>query len=418
MKGEVGSALNILFVHQNFPGQFGPLASYLAAQPGYRVAAICEASARSLPEVSSFRYSLSAEDISATHVFARRFHIECKRAEQVLYAAIGLQSSGFRPDVVLAHHGWGETLPLRSVFPEARLVTYFEFFYTAKGADVGFDPAEGPLNPDREVALRAKNAAALLALVECDVGLSPTRWQRSTFPPEFQGKIRVCHEGVDTQTVAPDPGATIALGADLVLGTTDEVITFVARDLEPIRGYPVFMRALPRILRERPRAHILIVGGDGTSYGASPPENDTWKAAGLRAVSDAIDHGRVHFLGRLAYADYLNVLLVSSVHVYLSHPFVLSWSLIEAMSAGCAVVAADTAPCREVIDGSNGLLVDPLDDDAVARAVVSVLAGRHDARALGSAARNTVLRLFDRQECLVRQHRILLGTDVDSPCST
>ena len=360
--------MKVLFVHQNFPAQFGHIAAALAADPACAVAAIGSETAGSVTGVRLVRYGLAQPDLRHTHAFARRFDVECRRAEQVLYAAGDLIASGFTPDVVVVHHGWGEALPLRAAFPQARLVLYCEYYYQARGGDVGFDPADAPLSRDGETALRARNAATLLALAECDVAVAPTKWQRSTFPREFQPKIKVIHEGIDTREVRRDPGAGFSPRPGLVLRPGDEVVTFVARDLEPIRGYPTFMRALPRLLAERPRAHVVIVGADGTSYGAPPPEGDSWKAIGLRAVADAIDESRVHFVGRLARADYLSVLSVSAAHVYLTAPFVLSWSMLEAMAMRCPLVASDTAPCREVVeDGVNGLLVDFFDADGSRR---------------------------------------------------
>ena len=379
--------MNVLFVHQNFPAQFSHLAAALAEEVGCRVAAIGSETARAMPGVSLFHYTFNAQDLRPTHVFARRFDLDCRRAEQVLYAANTVLASGFVPDVVVVHPGWGEALPLRAVFPSARLVVYCEYYYRAVGGDVGFDPRDPPLSRDGEITLQAKNAASLLALVDCDVAISPTAWQRSRYPAEFQDKISIGHEGVDIELARADPTATITLREGVMLRSGDEVVTFVARDLEPLRGYLDFMRALPDLLRERPRAHVVVVGGDGVSYGAESPAGDNWKAIGLRAVEREIDTARVHFVGRLPYRDYLRVLQVSAVHVYLSHPFVLSWSLLEAMSTGCAVVASDTPPCREVIDGTNGMLVDGFDAAAVSARIVSLLADRSRAEALGHLLR-------------------------------
>ena len=400
--------MKILFVHQNFPAQFGHIAAALATDPTCEVAAIGSETVGSVAGVRLVRYSLGQPDLRHTHTFARRFDVDCRRAEQVLYAAGDLIASGFMPDVVVVHHGWGEALPLRAAFPQARLVLYCEYYYQAQGGDVGFDPADPPLTRDGETALRARNAATLLALSECDIAISPTKWQRSTFPREFHSKIRVIHEGIDTQEVRRDPNATFSPRPGLTLRPGDEVVTFVARDLEPIRGYPTFMRALPRSLAERPAAHIVIVGADGTSYGAPPPEGDTWKAIGLRAVADSIDMARVHFVGRLARADYLTVLSLSAVHVYLTVPFVLSWSMLEAMAMRCPLVASDTAPCREVIEsGLNGVLVDFFDVDALAEQVHRLLADPARGAALGGEARRTVKKRYRLDRALEKIRKAL-----------
>ena len=321
-----------------------------------------------------YRYDFAVRDLHVVHPFARRFDVECRRAEQIIYLASDLIASGFKPDVVVVHCGWGESLPIKALFSDAKVVTYFEFFYRPAGLDVGFDPEWEGLSTDGVVGLRVRNAATLLALAEADVAVSPTAWQRSTFPPALQPLISVCHDGIDTEAVRPDPAAQLTLPNGRTIKAGDEVVTFVARNLEPLRGYHAFMRALPQVLRTRPRARILIVGSDGVSYGANPPPGRTWRDLFLEEVRPHLDLERVHFLGRLSHADYVRVLQVSTAHVYLTYPFVLSWSLLEAMSAGCLVIGSATGPVKEVIDGSNGVLVDFFDREALARAITAALA--------------------------------------------
>jgi glycosyltransferase involved in cell wall biosynthesis len=402
--------MDVLFIHNNFPAQFRHLAPYLAKQPGVRVAAIGAQNARAMPGVRLIKYALTSYDGSPSHPFARRFDLECHRAEQVLYALSTLASSGFNADVIVAHPGWGETLPVRSIFPDARLIVYCEFFYGSRGRDVGFD-AEFPSNgADGNVALQSKNAATLLALSECDAGLAPTAWQRSTFPDIFHDRIRVLHEGVDTATVKPDPDATLRLPSGRTLTAKDEVVTFVARNLEPLRGYHVFMRALPRIMAERPNAEIVIVGGHGTSYGAPPPPGTTWHSIFRDEVRNSVDLRRVHFCGHLPYQSYLNALQISSAHVYLTYPFALSWSLIEAMSAGCVVIGSDTAPLRDVVNRQNGMLVPFFDTEQLSGRVVDVLAHPDRYRDMRAAARRTALQDYDlARKCLPALSQFVRG---------
>ncbi|MFD2183684.1 glycosyltransferase [Rhodoplanes azumiensis] len=403
--------MNVLFVHNNFPAQFGAVAQALAREQGVRVAAIGSPTARPVPGVTVLRYDDARRaDPAVVHPFARRFETECRRAEQVLYAATALRASGFVPDVVVAHPGWGETLPLREAFPTARHIVYCEFYYAAEGGDVGFDPEFPGYGLDGRVAIDMKNAATLLALAGRARGVSPTRWQRSTYPESLQPLIEVVHEGIDTTRATPDPVATVVLPDGRRLRVGDEVITFVARNLEPLRGYHVFMRSLPRVLAARPNARVLIVGADGPGYGLRPPPGTTWKARFLDEVAPRLDRERVHFLGPVAHDVFLDVLRVSSAHVYLTYPFVLSWSLLEAMSAGCLVIASDTPPLREVIDGDTGVLVPFFDVPRLADTVVEALAAPERFRPLRAAARRRVTAHYDRDRvCVPRMLRLVRG---------
>jgi glycosyltransferase involved in cell wall biosynthesis len=395
--------MNILFVHNNFPAQFRNLAVELAGNPRHRIAAIGAEGAQALPDVDLRRYRMRSFNVSQTHPFARRFDVECHRATQVLYTLSELRSSGFEPDLVVGHCGWGETLPLRSVFPKARIAIYCEYYYRPDGQDVHFDP-EGPqLGVDGLVTLHCKNASTLLSLAEADIGLSPTHWQKMTYPVEFHDKIHVVHEGVDAERLRPDESAAFTLPDGTELHRGQEIVTFVARNLEPMRGFHIFMRALPKILEERPRAQVVIVGGDGVSYGASPPEGDSWKSIYLDEVASRIDLSRVHFLPQLPYDDYVRLLQVSRVHAYLTFPFVLSWSLVEAMAIGCVIVGSDTAPVREAIRNEvNGLLTPFHDPEALAAKIVLVLAEPRRFESLREAARATALARYGKDECVAR----------------
>jgi glycosyltransferase involved in cell wall biosynthesis len=387
--------MNFLFVHNNFPGQYQHVVRALARDPKARIVAIGSSTSQEMSGVRLLKYSLSNVDVSASHPFARRFDMECHRAEQVLYALSSLASSGFAPDIIMAHPGWGETLPLRTIFPAARILLYCEFFYGMQGRDVGFDPEFPETGADGHVALHLKNASSLLALSDCDFGVSPTNWQRSTFPKEYQSKITVIHEGIDADVVKPDPDAVLRLPSGLELRRSDEVVTFVARNLEPLRGYHRFMRALPRIMSARPQAQVVVIGGDGASYGALPPQGTTWKSLFFDEVAEHIDRKRIHFAGRLPYRDYLTALQVSSAHVYLTYPFVLSWSLLEALSAGCLVIGSDTPPVREVLNNENGLLTPFFDTEQLAERVTEALTFPRRFRSVRARARRTILDQYD-----------------------
>jgi len=405
--------MNFLFVHQNFPGQFRHVAAALA-DAGHGVVAVGDAAnlkGRPLlhPRIRLLAYTFERGGSAQTHHYIRDFEGAVRRGQAVARLALGLKEKGFMPEVVVAHPAWGEALFLRDLFPTARQVYYFEYFYRAEGGDVGFDP-EFPLTFDGQFKLRVKNSTQLLSLEAADDGLAPTEWQRSRYPAEFRDKIRVIHEGVDTNLVRPDPQAQFeADGVRLAAG--DEVVTYVSRNLEPYRGFHVFMRALPRILEARPQARVLIVGGDDVSYGRRLPEGETYRELYCKELGERVDWSRVHFLGRLPYAGYLKVLQVSAVHVYLTYPFVLSWSMLEAMAAGCVVVASATPPVEEVIrDGENGLLVDFFDLDGLADRVIEVLANPARYGTMRARAREAVVQRYDlKTHCLPEMLEYLTG---------
>jgi glycosyltransferase involved in cell wall biosynthesis len=404
--------MNILFVHNNFPAQFRHVARALSLDPQVNVAAIGSATAQPMPNVTLQKYPPLRANVAATHPFARRFDVECRRADQVFAAATSLVSAGFRPDAVVAHPGWGETLPLRPLFPQARMVAYCEFFYGPQGRDVGFDPEFPAMSPREVVGLSVKNAATLLALIDADEGISPTLWQRSIFPPEFQGKIKVLHEGVDVDVARPNTHATLRLADGRILTGADEVVTYSVRSLEPLRGLHIFMRAIPKILVERPAVQILIIGDETKSpYGAPAPKGQTWKAHYFAEIENKIDPRRVHFTGALAYHDFLSALQVSSAHVYLTYPFVLSWSLVEAMSCGCLLIASDTGPVRDVIDGENGILFPFFASEQLADHVIDALAHPARYQRMRCKAREHAVERFDMRRTCVPQFLATLGKE-------
>ena len=330
-------------------------------------------------------------------------------AQAVARAALALKRGGFVPDVMLGHNGWGEIWYLKDVFPQAPLIGYFEFFYRALGGDADFDPA-APHTLDDTPRLRTKNIGNLLGLDAADCGQCPTQWQHSTYPEPHRPRLRVVHEGIDTQTVIADACARLRLpDVDHEFVAGDEIVTYVARNLEPYRGFPSFMRSLPKILASRPRARILVVGGDEVSYGQRLPDGATYRQQLLAELGDSLDLSRVHFLGRVPYSTYLRVLQVSRVHVYLTYPFVLSWSMLEAMAAECLVIGSRTPPVEEVIaDGENGILVSFFDHDAIARRVIDALADRNAFASLRNNARRTIIERFDlRSICLPAQLRFV-----------
>ncbi len=397
--------MRILFVHQNTPGQYKHLVRHFAADPAHRVAFIGKVQ-RNLPGVANAVYRPAREPGTATHPYIHLFEGQVLHGQGAVRAGLALRKDGFAPDVICAHPGWGEALFLKDLFPDAKLMLYCEFFYRADGSDVGFDP-ERPVTLETRCRIRTKNAALLAGLEAADWGVSPTEWQRRQHPALFRPRISVIHDGVDTALCRPDPDATVTLPDGRTLSRADEVVTYVARNLEPYRGFPTFMRAAAEILRRRPNARILVVGGDEVSYGTRPAEGGTWRETMMAEARP--DPERIHFLGKIPYEAFLSVLRVSRAHVYLTYPFVLSWSLLEAMACGAVVVGSDTAPVAEVIeDGRNGLLVDFFDHRAVADRVEEALDDPGRMAGIAAAARRTVVERFDLNGvCLPAQIRLL-----------
>lgn len=344
--------MKILFIHQNFPSQFVHLAAHLAQEKQNQVVALTKSQPQAIPGVNLRPYTLLRSAAPETHPLLRDQESKILLAEACASAALQLKHEGFVPDVIIAHPGWGEALFMKDVFPQAKLIIYCEFYYNLEGQDVGFDPEIPPLNFQQRCRLRLKNTTNLLSMEIADAAISPTKWQRSTYPIWAQEKIAVIHDGIDVERLTFNPNARVEVAANqhhaaLSFKPGDEVLSYVARNLEPVRGFQVLMRALPNILKKRPNAHVLIVGGDGLGYGHSAPNSLSWREHLMAEVGDELDMGRVHFLGQVPYQTYLNLLSVSKVHSYLTTPFVLSWSFLEAALSGLPMIASRTQPVTE-----------------------------------------------------------------------
>lgn len=402
--------MRILLIHQNFPGQYKHLGPALAAR-GDQVVALTPKvkEATKWKGVQVIPYGFKRGSAKDAHPWVSDFETKVVRGESCYEAALKLKERGFKADVILAHHGWGESLFLKDVWPDARLGLYCEFYHRATQPYMNFDPEFEKEDAGRgALRMRVRNLNNTLHFDVSEAGISPTYFQADTFPKSFRENITVIHDGVDTDLVRPNPDAVLEVRDDLKLTREDEVITFINRNLEPYRGYHIFMRALPRLLRERPNAQIVLLGADSVSYGARPPEGQTWKQIFIDEVRDQIpdaDWARVHFLGRVPYDRFLAMMQVSRVHVYLTYPFVLSWSLLEAMATEAAIVASDTPPLKEVIkEGETGRLVDFFDQDGIVDRVCELLDDPEQRARLGKEARDFVCKTYDlKSVCLPKQ---------------
>jgi glycosyltransferase involved in cell wall biosynthesis len=381
--------LKFLFVHQNFPGQFLHVVRHLVARAEHEIVFITEANFNQIEGVRKVPYVKPRGASGDTHIAARELDVGTRRAEIVAHTANSLKQLGFIPDIIIGHHGWGEMLNLVDVFPDVPRIGYMEFYYQVDGADVIFDP-EFPIDSSDFPRVRAKNAINHIALNLPGNLVTPTKWQLSTYPDWARQRIDLLWEGVNLDLCMPDdePSRASLKFGNMTVRRNDLLITYVSRDLEPYRGLHPMIRALPHLLRARKNLKVVLVGADGVSYGAPPPNGGTWRETFMKEVADQIDPSRVSFPGRINYPEYLAMLRRSDAHVYLTYPFVASWSLREALASGCAVVGSDTEPVREFIThGRNGLLTSFFDPRGLADTILRVLEDRQLAQKLRGGAR-------------------------------
>ncbi len=391
--------MKIIFLHSNFPAQFRHLANVLARNPDNRVVFGTARREGQMQGVYKVVYSQLRKPHKETHHYVKPLEDAVLQGQAVYRELDKLKSDGFIPDVVYGHSGWGAPMFIKDIFPKSRLLCYFEWFYRSSGSDVGFDPEE-PVTLDDLLRIRMKNTPILTDLYSCDAGLCPTFWQLSQFPAEFQSKIRILHDGVDTDYFSPRKDEKLILPEiKLDLSQAEEVITYVSRGLEPYRGFPQFMETASLLMARRKKCHFVVVGEDRVAYGKKRSDGKTFKQALLEKYD--FDMSRLHFTGRLPYGQYLKVLRASSVHVYLTRPFVLSWSMLEAMSTGCLIVASDTHPVREVMENNvNGLLVNFFNVREIADRIEEALENSDQMQIIRQNARQTIVDKYNLAKLL------------------
>tara|TARA_R110002094_G_scaffold50401_3_gene62160 strand:+ start:1321 stop:2571 length:1251 start_codon:yes stop_codon:yes gene_type:complete len=390
--------MKIMFVHQNMPGQYRELVQWLAGTGDHQIYFLTQRKAApSFEGVQTRVYEPHHKPADNAYGLSKNWEESTGNGLGAARAARQIEKTeGFKPDIVIGHVGWGELTFFKEIWKDVPIIGLFEYYYSATGGPVGFDPAER-VSENTPFLLHARNAVPLANIETVDIGLSPTFWQRDRFPQSFHRKLYVCHDGIRTDQLKPDPKVRLKLGRlkhDLT--RADEIVTFVSRNLERTRGFHIFMRALPRILKERPNARVLILGGNETSYGGKSKHPGGLRAEMEAEVGKDVDWRRVHFLGKLPYDDYQKVVQISRCHLYLTMPFVLSWSFLEAMAMEATIVASDVAPVREAIThGKTGLLVDFFNPDAFADQVIEVLQDPEKYQRLGPEARKHVVQHYD-----------------------
>ena len=387
----------VLFVHNNFPAQFRDLANTLRGR-GVPCAAISGTHAPGIEGVMTGRYALPRGTSPGIFQLAVRAEADLLRGRSAVRMARALKARGVDPQVIVGHPGWGETVLLDDVFPDARTILYPEFFYHGRGLDIDFDPEFFEADEEAILLGKAKNAVMSLALTDADAIVAPTEFQASTLPAIFQPRLRIIHEGVDVEAIRPAPAEPFVLPDGRVIAPGTPVITHINNNLEPLRGLHIFARALPRLLAEVPDAQVLIFGRDVVRpYGGSAPNGKTWRETCFEGL--AIDAGRVHFLGKTEHDQMLAGLRLSTAHVYYTYPFVLSWSLVEAMASGSYIIGSDTPPVRDAIqDGVNGRLLPFFDVDALSEAMIEACRNPEASAGLRAAARATAVARFARSD--------------------
>lgn len=391
--------MNILFLHPNMPGQYKHLARAFGEEGGHRIFFVTKHKSAELPGVTRVTYRLPRDASPHTHRYLVNAERGVLQGQEVWRVCKQLRDEqDFVPDIIVAHPGWGDLLFIKEVFPTSRILSFFEFYYRGHGADVGFDPSD-PMSDDDYARIRMKNTTNDISLNISDWGISPTIWQWSLHPKEQLPKISVIHDGVNTEMCRPNPQAHFTVPNGPTFKPGDEVVTYIARNFEPYRGFPTFMKAAELLLKRRPNCHIIAVGADEVSYGKHPPKGTTYRQILSKQVTLPAD--RIHFIGTLPYDQLITLFQVSAAHLYLTFPFVLSWSMLESMASGVALVASRTAPVLEVVeDGKNGVLADFFSPEDVVDKICQLLDAPDRNAAMRANARQTVIDRFDLSRLL------------------
>ena len=396
--------MKIIFIHPNFPAQFRHLAYALGQNPRHMVLFVTSNPRPEweIPGVQKIIYKSPQKEPFSANDNTNNDLINEGRA--VLETLLQLKKQGVKPDLIYAHSGWGTTFFIKDVFPHTPFLGYFEWYYNPHGKDMTFGNSK--VTVSKATTLRLKNLPILNDLLSCQAGTTPTRWQFMQFPELFHHKLHIIHDGINTSFFKPGNRDLTSLNLDIPEDAS--IVTYATRGMEPYRGFPQFIESIPYILKENKKCHIIIAGEDRVCYGTPRKDGKTWKTFMLEKVP--LDSTRVHSVGSLPYGKYLKLLQASDVHVYLTRPFVLSWSMLEAMSCGCVVVASDTEPVREVIkEGVNGFLTDFFNPEQIAHKVLSVLSYPSFVKQISSNARETIINRFSLQKLLPAHLKLIFS---------
>ena len=409
----------IIFIHQNFPAQYKHLAPLLAQNKNYDVHSMSLADFTS-EGVDHHKYVLEAGNTKGIHPLAQEFEAKIIRANSLHKVAVEMKNDGIMADLIIAHPGWGESLFVKNVWPNAKVISYLEFFYYSNNADVDFDPEFKFDNQFLANKLSARNAPIVLDLYQSDHVVTPTEFQASLAPETFRDKLTIIHEGIDTELLKRNDDIKIDINGN-VLTNDNKIVLYIARNLEPYRGYHSFIRSIPGVLKNHPDAYILVVGGHDVSYGHKPPEGKNFSDIFFKEVKDNLNkkernifEKQVLFLGWLDYEKLIKLMQICTTHVYLSYPFVLSWSLLESMSCESIIIGSNTKPVKEVIKhNKTGLLVDFFDYKEISNAISSVLSSPKGFEKIRKSARDLIIDKFDLHKVSIPKYLELIERALD-----
>lgn len=345
--------MHILFLHGNYPAQFHLQARILAADPRHRVVFATEREEvpreQIFPGLELLTLKPHRPPSQAIHPYLVAHEEAVLLGQAVVRQLMTLKDQGFLPRLVVFHAGRGLGLFLRTLLPEATLVAYCEWYF--KPADLPWLWGAAPLDSVLRIGLR--NQVLLQELVEADLAITPTDWQRRQFPTALQPRLEVVFDGVDTSFFQPAdaaaPAAPLRLQPEggataLEIGPEAIVLSYTTRGMEPLRGFPEFMRALPGLLAAFPALQVVIAGRDRQAYSyAAPSHGGSWKEHLLAELGPFPGRERVHFTGLIPYGQLRALLQRTDLHVYLSRPYVTSWSLFQAAACG-APIAMNSGP--------------------------------------------------------------------------
>ncbi len=409
----------ILFVHQNFPGQYKHIVNALSIDNDKYDVHTLSIQKFEDKKTTNHHYNITSSNVMGVNQWAVEFETKMIRADACAKKSMQLKQNGFYPDLIIGHPGWGETFFLKEVWPNAKIISYAEFYYKTSDCDIDFDLdlLENILKKDFEefhqfnqFKLNARNAPFTHIYSISDYLVCPTEFQKDLLPDIIKPNVKVIHDGIDTDYLKPIEDLSIKIGGT-IFTKKNKLITYVSRSLDPYRGFHIFVNSIPKILKDNPEANILIVGNAETpGYGATPPGGKMYKEICYGPIEDEIDNSRVHFLGRVPYDSFVKIIQLSTIHVYLSYPFVLSWSMLEAMSCGALVIGSNTDPVTEVLhDEKNGLIVDFFDSDSIAEKVTQVLNNSNKYNDLRNNARKTIIDNYDLKTICLPRHLGLIN---------